>query len=876
MTYPCWHVSGVETVNDTTQRRVPGVVDFLSTDVKRHLKGRQGSVDAEDMKRRRDTGHFFESWATAGDEPAVTGDGHTISHAELDRRIENRRAELGAARRLLLIESASEIEPLVTYLAALRGRHPVMMVAPGPAIDGIVETYEPDSVFRETTNGWRLEHLVDEPADDLHPDLAVLLSTSGSTGVSKFVRLSRSNLAANAESIADYLDIRSDDTALLPLPLHYCYGLSVVHSHLLRGASIVMTDRSVVDPCFWDLVAEHEVTTFPAVPFTFDLLDRVDFAAKDVPSLRYITQAGGKLAPETVRRYAELGQAKGFDLYVMYGATEATARMAYLPPELAIEHPEAIGQPIPGGSFDLAEDGELLYAGPNVMMGYATTRADLAKGPEHDVLHTGDLARRNDAGLFEIVGRKSRFLKMFGLRISLDGVEAFAAELVGDASMCAATGTDDLLVVALVGCAADEADIARRRIADRFGLPLASLRITTPPELPRLANDKIDYVNIRGSVAAASASSDRISDETAGSPAELFARLLGLSDVSPDETFVTLGGDSLSYVEASIELESMLGHVPPLWHLMTVAELGASRKKRGRLRSVETGVAIRALAILAVMASHFEVVNVVGGAHVLLAAAGFNFSRFTLNAMSGKESAAPMVPVLARIMVPTTAWVLAVFVLSRSFEPSILVYLSHLTTDAGGGYWFIEILIQILVVAALAFSVPKLRAAHRISPYLFAVAALTLALYLRFGLDAVWNTEHLGFKVFHMSFWLFAIGWVAEQSRFFWQRLALSALVLVTVPGFFDSISRTLVIIGGVLALIWIPTVRVPAPLNRVLGAIGGASLYLYLVHFQVNTVLGIDQPAIKLGVALVAGLIAAAVWSRIFRWSSRTAMSDA
>lgn len=819
------------------------------------------------MTRRRNTRLFFESWATAGDEPAVIDEGQIISYAELDRRVEDRGAELGLERRLVLIESSSELEPLVTYLAALRGRHPVMMVPPGPAVDGIVDTYRPDSIFRRSDGDWSLDHLADHPVDEFHPDLAVLLSTSGSTGVSKFVRLSRSNLAANAESIAEYLDIRGSDTALLPLPLHYCYGLSVVQSHLLRGASVVLTDRSVVDPCFWDLVAEHEVTTFPAVPFTFDLLDRVGFEAMDVPSLRYLTQAGGKLAPDTVRRYAELGQSKGFDLFVMYGATEATARMAYLPPELAIDNPEAIGQPIPGGSFELADDGELMYSGPNVMMGYASSRSDLASGPEHEVLHTGDLARRNDAGLFEIVGRKSRFLKMFGLRISLDGVESFASDLVGDASRCAATGTDDRLVVALAGLAADEADVARSQITERFGLPLSAVHVTVPAELPRLANDKVDYVTIRERApslddsAAANASGAK-----AGSAAELFARVLGLDEVDPEETFVSLGGDSLSYVEASIELEMLLGHVPSAWHLQTVAELDASKKASGRLRSVETGVAIRAVAIIAIMASHFDLFEVAGGAHVLLAAAGFNFSRFTLSAMTGRESARPMGPVLARIMIPTTAWVLAVFVLSRSFEPSVLLYLSHLTTDAGGGYWFIEVLVQILVVAALAFSIPKVRAIHRVSPYLFAVAALTVALYLRFGVDALWDTDHLGFKVFHMSFWFFTIGWVAEQSRMTWQRLALSCIVLVTVPGFFDSLSRTLVITIGVLTLIWIPTLRVPAPFHRVIGAVGGASLYLYLVHFQVNTVLGIDQPAVKLGVAIVAGLIASAVWARIFR----------
>ena len=813
-------------------------------------------------------GFFFDSWATAGTSCAVIVGERRLDYVELERMVAERCDEFGSSRRLILIESGAGLEPLVSYLAALRGRHVAMMVPAGASTDDLISHYRPDTTIR-ADQSWAVEHQTDDPQDDLHPDLAVLLSTSGSTGVSKFVRLSRANLVANAESIVEYLSIGPDDCALLGLPLHYCYGLSVLHSHLLAGASVVITDRSVVDPCFWDLVTEHDVTTFPAVPFTFDLLDRVDFASMDVPSLRYITQAGGKLAADKVARYAALGRDKGFELFVMYGATEATARMAYLPPNLAETYPEAIGQPIPGGSFDLADDGELIYAGPNVMMGYASSRAALAAGGEIDVLHTGDLARRNAAGLYEIVGRKSRFLKMFGLRISLDGVEDFVEELVGNTSGVAATGTDDQLVVALAGCAGDEAETTRNRIADRFGLPLSALRVTTPAELPRLANDKVDYISIRQSAVSDANAPAVGSVDAHESTGALFRRLLGLGEVAPDETFVTLGGDSLSYVEASIELESMLGHVPPAWHLMTVSELDASRRRKGRLHSVETGVAIRALAIFAIMASHFELFDLVGGAHVLLAAAGFNFSRFTLGAMSGQGSSKPMMPVLARIMIPTTTWVLAVFVLSRSFEPSILLYLSHLTTDAGGGYWFIEVLVQILVVAALAFSAPKVRAAHLVSPYLFAVAVLTFSLYLRFGIDALWNTDHLGFKVFHMSLWLFAIGWVAEQSRHVWQRLALSGVVLVTVPGFFDSTARTVVIVGGVIALIWIPTVRVPAPLHRVLGSIGGASLYLYLVHFQVNTVLGIDQPAIKLAVAIIAGLIAAAVWSRLFRWST-------
>ena len=187
-------------------------------------------------------------------------------------------------------------------------------------------------------------------------------------------------MVANARSIADYLDLRASDVAITSLPLHYCYGLSVLHSHLLVGASVVLTDLSVADACFWDLAGRTGVTGLAGVPHTYALLDAVHFgpALPELPALRYLTQAGGRMAPDRVREYAGLARERGVDLFVMYGQTEATARMAYLPPELALDHADTIGRPVPGGSFRLAPVpdapagcGELVYSGPNVMMGYA-------------------------------------------------------------------------------------------------------------------------------------------------------------------------------------------------------------------------------------------------------------------------------------------------------------------------------------------------------------------------------------------------------------------------------------------------------------------------------------------------------------------------
>ena len=225
-------------------------------------------------------------------------------------------------------------------------------------------------------------------AHDLHPDLALLLSTSGSTGSPKLVRLSHDNLRCNAASIADYLGLTPDDRAITSLPMHYCYGLSVVHSHLLVGAGLVLTDLSVVDECFWRLAEDAGATSFAGVPYTFEQLERSGFTERALPSLRYVTQAGGRMAPERVGRWRDHGRRSGWDLVVMYGQTEATARMAWLPPDRADAHPEAVGIPIPGGSFRLEPVdevdepgvGELVYAGPNVMQGYAVSAADLARG----------------------------------------------------------------------------------------------------------------------------------------------------------------------------------------------------------------------------------------------------------------------------------------------------------------------------------------------------------------------------------------------------------------------------------------------------------------------------------------------------------------
>ena len=214
----------------------------------------------------------------------------------------------------------------------------------------------------------------------IHKDLALLLSTSGSTGDPKLVRLSYKNIYSNAKSIAKYLSITSDDRPVTTMPMAYSYALSIVNSHLLKGASIILNDLTLMERGFWQLTKKKNATTFGGVPFIFEMLKKLRFANMDLPSLRYITQAGGKLAPELSAEFVDICSKKNMKFYVMYGQTEASPRMAYLPWEDAFKKIGSIGKPISGGKFRIEDAnrtsvvdhnlvGELVYEGKNVSLG---------------------------------------------------------------------------------------------------------------------------------------------------------------------------------------------------------------------------------------------------------------------------------------------------------------------------------------------------------------------------------------------------------------------------------------------------------------------------------------------------------------------------
>lgn len=402
----------------------------------------------------------------------ISDTGERLTYSELMERVSTRAKEL--ERGVLQFSLCKNtIESIVEYLACLEAGAPVVMLdasKDAETIENLRQIYQPGIT-------------------KCHPDLAVCLTTSGSTGSPKLVRLTLRNIIANAESIAEYLHIDANERPITMLPMYYSYGLSIINSHLLKGATILLTDKSYAQREFWNFLRENEATSMSGVPYTWEMLRRLRFMRMDLPSVRTMTQAGGKLNAEIALEYIRWAKSVGKQFIVMYGQTEATARMSYLPWERAEEKYASIGVAIPGGEFSLAEDGELIYCGPNVSMGYAECAEDLSRGDEnHGVLHTGDMARVDEDGFYYITGRKKRFVKIWGNRCNLDAVEQIVKQVT---SSCAVAGVDDLITV-FVKKEGLEKDI-KELLASKTGLNSKAFAVRVIEAIPVTPSGKIDY-----------------------------------------------------------------------------------------------------------------------------------------------------------------------------------------------------------------------------------------------------------------------------------------------------------------------------------------------------------------------------------------------
>ncbi|WP_034474642.1 AMP-binding protein [Aestuariibacter salexigens] len=442
--------------------------------------------------------HAFYDLEQHAERTALRDGKHSITYASLAQHADKLVAPLGQGKKLVFILMSNDVNCIAAYLGCLRNGHCALLLAADIGNDklaSLTSRYKPDAVMTsERLTLCENVHRISPP-----DSLALLLSTSGSTGSAKLVALSLTNLSTNAESIVASLPIKNSDVAITMLPLNYSYGLSVLNTHLLVGAAIVVTKATVMQRDFWTQVETHKVTSLAGVPHSYQLLDRLRFFNNDWPTIRYITQAGGKLPRHIAEHIANWANQYDKAFFIMYGQTEATARIACLDWPGALKKPNAIGKAIPGGLLQLRDDdgsviqacdkeGELFYSGPNVMLGYIESLDDFSSLSSMHWLATGDLAKMDAQGDFTITGRKKRFLKLFGERLSLDEVEHW---LHSQSIAAVCIGSDAELGVLVVSDEVSNALIMQ--VAEFCGIHHSVIKVCKIPEIPRLQNGKVDY-----------------------------------------------------------------------------------------------------------------------------------------------------------------------------------------------------------------------------------------------------------------------------------------------------------------------------------------------------------------------------------------------
>lgn len=807
--------------------------------------------------------HRLETWA---ERPAlISGDCAEVSYRALAAKADRWAAAAGEQFRsgkarpaLVAIAIEPAVDIIAAYLGALRAGHAVMLVEADTLAAGhpLRETYRPNLLVR-MAGGICLTEAGDPEPADLGPDLAVLLSTSGTTGAPKLVRLSGANIEANARSIAEYLAIGPDARAITTLPLHYSYGMSVLHSHLASGASLVLTEFSLTTDAFWHAFQTHGATSLALVPHQVDLLLARDFERMPLPSLRYVTQAGGRLAPEKVRRLAEIGQRAGWDFYVMYGQTEAAPRMAYLPPEDAVDHGDTIGKAIPGGRLWLAgpdgreierdgESGEIYYEGPNVMLGYAETREELALGDETPALATGDIAVRTAKGYFRIIGRKKRFVKLYGLRLGLDEMEA---RLVSAGHQGYCVSVDDRLVVLHEAPGAAEA--IRSILAEAFDLPLDAVATRHLTDVPLLSSGKPDYAALNRLAEtpepghAPDLSADGASRQSSVRAA--VASATRTATLSGTDTFNSVGGDSLAYLHVSMALEDHLGTLPEGWEDMQIADLEAlvpTSETRGLLTA---DVFTRIVAVALIVINHGVVTwPVGGGSWILLIIVGYSLARFASHGIARGESLRTLVKLLYPFL-PLYFLILAAVAISGRYVDPAMIFLVANLGEEGQGFlvspnWFVSLYVQVLLIAVATLSIPAITRRMVSDPWVLGLHALGICLvasamfqlYVQPLHDAGASKSELVFIIRSPLVCLpfVALGWMIFNATTPWKAWLTAAAVVVTAALFPGWTWLQCAIIGtGGLVLLSDFALRVPRWLSTMLRAAAGSTLFVYLLH---------------------------------------------
>ncbi|HEY4078776.1 MAG TPA: acyl-CoA ligase (AMP-forming), exosortase A system-associated [Rhizomicrobium sp.] len=789
-----------------------------------------------------------------------------------------------------------------------------------------------------------------DAAGDIRPtvsgtDIAAILYTSGSTGSPKGVVVTHRNLVAGAHSVAQYLGYEPADRILNLPPYSFDFGLNQLFSAFQAGVTAVLHNYIAPHDTMQTLIREG-VTGVSGVPTVMIQLAAQDWPTEATRNVRYFSTTGGRMPESAVRMLQEkLPRSK---IFLMYGLTESF-RSTFLPPDEINRRPNSIGKAIPNAEVLVVrpdgtpcaphEPGELVHKGVLVSLGYwndpvrTAERFRPAPGEPSDEPHpeiavwSGDTVTRDEDGFIYFVGRRDEMIKSSGYRISPTEVEetVFSSGLV---SLAAAVGVEDaqlgqaivLFVVPKNGKSVDD-DAILRHCHTQMPAYMVPKHVVVRESLPVNANGKVD----RKALAAQSMAEQPSSDATAAVPNRTFPNvlraffhrwiqeLLGLLQmrkrkfanahevfawafagrkIRPQDTFVSLEGDSLSYVSVSAGLEEMLGTLPANWENTAVTEFDRVRRGAFDGRSVRSDIFLRALTIMIIVLNHAHYLALEGGSAVLLMLSGFSFARFNWNG-NGRQFFRSVKQLMIRIAIPV--WVMLGLVSLHRGEVvwSVVFFFDNWITPYERYWWppawFLEVLFQIFLIMLVLGLSGKVRSFGHNHKYAFGFVLLAASFAILCAM-AVWHVRLIwSLALTPYLLWIFAAGWLVAASRTRRQKTTTS-LVLVAAVGAMIAISAVFTpairhvwmcncgfLVVGFALVLWVDRVTLPRHVTFAMTQLARSTLFVYVFHWPIAIVAEsiLHNRGIAFLLSLPASILIWLVWESTVRTKNRLARRD-
>ncbi len=775
--------------------------------------------------------------------------------------------------------------PFVEQMFALyAARRPLVLVSgasqsdhlPGIDIDRCIEPGD--------QTGWFTAH---HPVvlDDLPAQVSY---TSGTEGLPKGILLTYRNLGYTTERIIDVMQMTSEICEYVGVPATFSFGMARYRAVSAVGGRAYMPPRGFDPMELARMLTSGEVNALSAVPTLLRiLLADPAIIGNAGKALRWMEIGSQAMTADEKRQIrAMFPKAR---IVQHYGLTEASRSTFLVISEASDAQLDSVGHPVGQGEIDLSADNRIRIRGPQV----ARSRID-ADGL-HDLtdddgwLQTNDLGHLKDGHLY-FDGRADDLINCGGQKVVPDQLEdRIRARLKSAVQIAVAKVPDaqrgDGILVALAGNPDHSAKVKEAASAAlaEMGISAGSaLHVMTLDALPVTGTGKVqrrvlaEQFALRKVTAPASSPKGEITDVRT-----LFQHDFPGLPIAEDDTFESLGGDSLHYIAFSLAYESRFGQLPDDWEKMTVAQLQthADGRNTSSWRRLESVTLTRAFFIVCIVALHTEAFVYStnwGAAYFLVMLAGYSVARFQLPEILRSGSTRTLWGTIRYVAIPTILMYAFLELYTRHLEvPSLFLVDNYMDPHdiEGFTFYFVEFYIQILVLAALFFSFAPVRRAFAARPMLSAVIFFLAAAALDYGIELEWNGDYNYDRTPWHYGWCFALGMVLAQARDLPSRLFALALALVTIFGYWQFTSAAFYVAGGCAVVLFIRSFIVPAPVKVLIAEIAGASMFMYLTHYQmislVDKFFGQHMPWLALTLSIITGIIGA----HLYAWAERVVL---